>query len=476
MSMSSMMRTKLPLRVRGNVLVWAGLLAGLAAPGVLASQLAGTVHIRRGAVSAFSGRGEDEQVRRGVTSLRVDLDEHLRTSPDVDAIFIAHDETQTSLEPSARYQVERDGVWKVGDDQRVRVLEFLRPPGRRWRKGLPTTSTSLATVRGDGAPRAKGTRDFEPQLLEADKVLGPNATVHTGLADEILLALVQNGRVLLHGDGAVRIQRQALVLESGWMHLRAGGPARVVMTATQSVAATEGALYELEVGRDGGTRVRVLDGFVVVGPAPGLRGPRLKVQAGQELTRDPGSPPQVATVLRAGRLAAGARGLQAALAMDAPRAAAEAAQRASHPPEGSAEDVHVPVPPQIAQVPAPRAASGWERPRAHPAPAPMASAHPQAPPAVGFAQGPARSPSGGLSEEDEAAMAVAETLGPAPTPAPSGSFGSPWESRERRQPRLGRSAPAELPPGLISRTDSKSLQSASHPLWSSAHAVRTPGL
>lgn len=466
------MRTKLAVRARSNVLVLAGLLAANLAPEAVASRLAGTVHIRRGAVSAFSGRGEEEQVRRGVTSLRVDLGERLRTSPDLDAIFIAHDETQASLEPSTSYEVSRDGIWQVGDDSRIRVLEFLRPPGRRWRKGLPTTKTNLATVRGDGAPRARGTREFEAQLLEADRVLGPNSMVHTGLQDEALLALVEQGRVLLHPSGVMRIQRKALVLESGWVHLRAGGPARVVLTPQLSVAASPGALYELEVARDGGARLRAMAGHLVVGPAPGMRGPKMRVQAGQELTRDPGAPPRVATVLQAGRLAAGARGLQAALAMDAPRAAAEAARRASQPPEGSSEVVHVPVPSPVAQVPKPRRSS-WGRPAARPVPA--APPVVESPPAIGFAQGPAR-PQGGRAGEDEAAMAVAETLTPATTPPASSRFGSPWESRERRQPRRGRATPAELPPGLISRGDSKGLRSASHPLWSSAHAVRTPGL
>lgn len=399
-----------------------------------AGRLAGTVHVRSGAVAAFSGKGDGEQVRRSPRSLRVDLGERIRTSPQVEAVFIGHDETQTPLEAGSRYQVERDGLWRVEGELRVRVLEFLRAPGASARAGDPAPDASLANVRGVGTPRVRGARDFEAHNMGEDEALGANSTLITGYQGEVLLALVGGGRAVAHEETRLHLQRRALVLRQGRLHARAGGPTQLVLTPRLAVAAEPGALVEVEVDAAGAVRARCFGGRVVLGPPPRGKGARRPLEAGWEAELGVDGALRVRPVLHGAAVAAARDGLAAALEDADPRGVARRSREAS----------------QVTLPPTPVMASSPE-----PAPPLQVGRAPEAPPRVA------------PETVDEAALAVARSL----TPGGVSNFGSSWEPRDRRDPRR-RPAPASLPPGL-SGTSQLDLASPGNQLWSSAHAVRT---
>lgn len=425
-----------------------------------AARLAGTVLIRKGAVSAISGRGEDEQVRRGVRSLRVDLGERLRTSPALEASFLAHDETMVPLAPAAIYQVSRDGLWQVLGEGRLRVLEFLRPPGRGPRRGDPAGDRPLANVRTTGAPRVRTGRDFEPRLLEGDLALTTNSSLALGLDDRGLLALVEGGRALLDGSTQLRLQRKALVMEEGSLFLRAGGPARVVLTPRFSIAASSGALFQVMAESDGYQRIVCLAGRLLVGPPPGLRGSRHRLGPGWVLEQDPGSRDGAPRELfRGPRLEAARSGLQRALEGTDPQEAADRALEATRLPleEDDPETGDFLASRDFPQENPPELAPAAHRDLSRPSPR-------------------------GDGLDEEADRAVARSLS-----GSSSSFGSEWQTRDRRAPRRSgggsarrsadprlQSAPANLPPGLVSSTHG--MTSPQHPLWATGFQVGTPAV
>jgi len=428
----------------------AWILASLAAAAPLrAGRLAGTVHVRAGAVSALSGRGENQQIRRSNGALRVDLGETLRTSPYLEAVFIGHDETSVPLDGSAVYEVARDGIWRRYGERRLRVHEFLRPPGQRARPRDPRPDAPLANLRATGAARVRGGREFRGRLFEEDEALGANSVIHLGLQDQALLALVGDGRVALHPGTSLRLQRKALVLEEGRVHLRAGGPAALVLTDSAAVAAEPGALLEVEAPAPGEVRVLAVSGRVVVAPPPRAGGPRRTLEPGEQLVRDAQGAVVVVPSLSGPALASARQALGKALAGADPE---EVVQRA----RASTEEPEV----QVAE------GTGSQQFRLGAASPAAAEDDPALPPR--FVPEPTPRVAPGPREDDRAAMAVARTLEATP-----GKIGSAWSSRDGRRPSRREPTPGVLPPGLLS-TSGVGLDDAEHPLWSSAHAVKTP--
>jgi hypothetical protein len=429
-----------------HVLAWlVPLWALLFASPLHAGRLAGTVLIRQGAVAALSGSGEEEQVRRSVRSLRVDQGDRLQTSPKVEASFLGHDETQVPLEGSSTYLVTRDGLWKMEGKTRLRVLEFLRSPGKTWRRGAPDGSKPLANLRSTGAPRGRSSRDFHAVLLDGDMVMAANSQVDLGLDDRALLALVEEGRVALHGSSRLFLQRRALVLSYGALHVRAGGPARMVLTPALGLAATRGGVFQVGVDPDGEHRILCLGGKLLVAPAPGLSGPRWRLLPGDLLEGSPAQWKAPRKVLTGDRLVGALEGVLAALQGSDPLQVTQRASEATRIPK----------------------VGGPQAPRHQASEEPDEFGASQIPPR--FAQDPGR--------DDEAARAVARTLD-----GGKGEFGSEWQVRDRRSRKWRPStrstsavpaAPAVLPPGLVA-SSVHGMTSPQHPLWSSAGGVLTP--
>ncbi len=380
-----------------------------------AAPLAGTVHLQSGAVSALSGRGEDVEIRRGTRSLRVDVGDELRTSGHVEAVFIAHDETQMPLDPGAVYTVDAAGVWQAVAGGRTRVLQF-RVPAKAAPTQVPTEPTkAMARARAHGVIRYRDARESKVGLLDLDQDLHPNSWLGVAREGSILLAANQGGRALYLGPGGLRVHEKSLSLESGTLAVLAGGPTSVVLAPSFSVAGGPGAIYAVTV-KDGVSTVRAASGKVVVGPLPGGRGNRLELAPGQAASATQEGRIQAAPGQGTAKNAGEA--IRAALSSSDPAAAARAVSAAL---EGSPVPVSEDLPPRLA-------------------PTEASSPRPAAP-----AQ--------------------------APAPAPE------WSTRDRRGPPVPVSAwKASAAPHPAFRPGEPEPTSPHHPIWTTGFALETPPL
>lgn len=196
-----------------------------------ASRLAGIAQIQSGAVAAFSGQGENEQIRRSLYSLRLDFGDRVRTSAGTEGWFVAKNETRAPLSGETEYQARRDGFWRLDSEGgQVRLLD-LRPGS-----GLQVRLVN------DGAGRVQAQEDETPRLFEDGLMAVANTRLLAGSADRLFFWGSDGSRGVFFGPGTLRVETRGVFLEEGTLYLWAGSRALELSHPRGQVTLEEGAL------------------------------------------------------------------------------------------------------------------------------------------------------------------------------------------------------------------------------------------